>query len=292
MNQLLDQHSEGISFGVTRNEVSDDFFNRLDDIERQAKARVGYDDVKHLLKLERWCNWLYVVGLATAWVLPNPISIFFLSQSKFSRWTCLAHPILHGAYNRIADVPNRLTSNLFAKGTRRFSDWFDWILPADWVYEHNFQHHYHLGEKSDPDLVEENLEWLRNKKYPVVVKWLVVFILACSWKFIYYNSNTILENYKKKNGSSALRLNLKSMWNPAYTPARRLIFFSVLPYVCFNFIFLPSLFLLIGNTAALYVLINLVLAEILTNIHGFVMIVTNHAGDDIFRFKTKMSGKR
>lgn len=30
---------------------------------------------------------------------------------------------------------------------------------------------------------------------------------------------------------------------------------------------------------------NLFLAEVLTNIHGFVAVVTNHAGDDMYRFR-------
>lgn len=30
---------------------------------------------------------------------------------------------------------------------------------------------------------------------------------------------------------------------------------------------------------------NLFLAELLTNIHGFVAVVTNHAGDDMYRFR-------
>jgi fatty acid desaturase len=32
-------------------------------------------------------------------------------------------------------------------------------------------------------------------------------------------------------------------------------------------------------------LINLALADILTNIHGFIAVVTNHAGDDMYRFR-------
>ncbi|MEO0553177.1 MAG: fatty acid desaturase [Bacteroidota bacterium] len=292
MNQLSEQPANEIHFGLVENEAIDDFFKKLKDIEQQAKVRVGDDDIRHLLKLESWCNWLYLIGLGTAWILPNPISAFFLSQSKFCRWACLAHHVLHGAYNHIDGVPNRLTSDKFARGIRRFTDWFDWILPSDWVYEHNFQHHYHLGEKYDPDLVEENLQWLRDKKYPNSVKWFIVFILACTWKFTYYNSNTILENYKKKRGNTAQVLNLSYAWNLKYPPARRLILLSILPYFCFNFVFLPSLFLFISPTAALYVLINLVLAEVFTNLHSFIMIVTNHSGSDIFRFTTKISEKR
>lgn len=292
MSTLTKKHPKEIHFGLVENEDIDDFFKKLEDIEQQSKTLAGYDDVRHLLKIERWCNWLYIIGLGTSWILPNPISAFFLSQSKFSRWACLAHHVLHGAYNRIDGVPARLKSNKFAKGTRRFLDWFDWILPSDWVYEHNVLHHYHLGETNDPDLVEENLEWLRNKKYPDLVKWGIVFLLACTWKFTYYNSNTILENYKKKSGNTSPMLNLSYAWNLKYAPARRLILISILPYFCFNFVLLPSLFLFISPTAAFYVLINLVLAEIFTNLHSFIMIVTNHAGADIFRFSTKMSGKR
>lgn len=292
MNQLSEPYAEEVHFGLVKNEDIDDFFKELATIERQAKIRVDYQDVRHLLKLERWCNWLYIIGLGTSWIFPNPISIFCLSQAKFSRWTCMAHHVLHGAYDRIEGVPKRFKSNTFAKGMRRFSDWFDWILPSDWVYEHNVQHHYHLGETSDPDLVEENLNWLRNKKYPNVVKWVIVFVLACTWKFIYYNSNTILENYKKKTGNNSPMFNLGYAWNPKYPPGRRLILLSILPYICFNFILLPSLFLFISETAAIFVLINLVLAEILTNLHSFVMIVTNHTGSDIFRFSSKMSGRR
>eukprot|EP00957_Ditylum_brightwellii_P133105 10148888-Ditylum_brightwellii.AAC.1 len=30
---------------------------------------------------------------------------------------------------------------------------------------------------------------------------------------------------------------------------------------------------------------NLAFAELLTNAHGFVAVVTNHAGDDMYRFR-------
>ena len=36
---------------------------------------------------------------------------------------------------------------------------------------------------------------------------------------------------------------------------------------------------------------NTVLAELLTNLHSFVVIVTNHAGEDLHRFSTKMDDK-
>ena len=33
-------------------------------------------------------------------------------------------------------------------------------------------------------------------------------------------------------------------------------------------------------------LVNMLAAEVLTNIHSFVIVVPNHAGEDVYRFKT------
>ncbi|MEL7002168.1 MAG: fatty acid desaturase [Bacteroidota bacterium] len=293
MKESSPQFTMNTTIGAPKNdETMEAFFNKLDEIESQAKMRVDYNDVKHLRKLESWCNWIYLIGLGTAWVYINPISIYLISQAKFSRWTCMAHHVLHGAYDKIEGVPNRLTSRKFAKGIRRGYDWFDWIIPTEWSYEHNLLHHYHLGENSDPDQVENNLEWLREKKYPTFIKWCIVLVLACTWKFIYYNSNTILEDFKKKSGDESLQLSSKYIWNPIYPPARRLLFFSILPYLTFNFVLLPALFFVFSKSAGYNVLVSMIIAEILTNVHSFVMIVTNHAGNDIFRFEKKLSGKK
>lgn len=36
---------------------------------------------------------------------------------------------------------------------------------------------------------------------------------------------------------------------------------------------------------------NLLLAEMLTNVHGFITIVTNHAGDDLYKFDDEVKPK-
>jgi fatty acid desaturase len=54
---------------------------------------------------------------------------------------------------------------------------------------------------------------------------------------------------------------------------------------------IPGLFLLISEQAALFVLINILGAEMLTNLHSFAVIVTNHTGDDVYRFDTPLQDK-
>ena len=45
----------------------------------------------------------------------------------------------------------------------------------------------------------------------------------------------------------------------------------------------------LGTWAATSVLINSLLAEWLTNLHSFLIITTNHAGDDMYAFETPVT---
>merc|ERR1712146_126852 len=59
------------------------------------------------------------------------------------------------------------------------------------------------------------------------------------------------------------------------------------PVFIYNFILLPlPIYMLMGNYYYYNAITNLVLAELLTNFHSFLAIVTNHAGDDLYRFET------
>ena len=77
--------------------------------------------------------------------------------------------------------------------------------------------------------------------------------------------------------------------NPFYTLSE---FLTVVvgPYLLLHFFVMPLPLLFVGqylDREDMYTnaVKNLFLAEILTNIHGFVAVVTNHAGDDMYRFR-------
>ena len=80
-----------------------------------------------------------------------------------ARWLPAAHHILHGAYDKIPGVPERFTSKHFGRGRRRWIDWVDWFEPAAWAKNHNFIHHYRVGELADPDHFEHNNELIRDE---------------------------------------------------------------------------------------------------------------------------------
>jgi fatty acid desaturase len=172
--------------------------------------------------------------------------------------------------------------------------------------EHNNRHHYNLSEIHDPDLVEQNLAGLRSRQWPTALKYVQVVLAAAVWKWYYYAPNT----YKELKLASWRREGKKIPagvqpempvvidtifmgQNPFYTAVE---FLSVVlgPYLLFHFFLTPLPWYFAGQYFAGYTgaqmywnaVTNLFLADILTNLHGFLCVVTNHAGDDMYRFSS------
>lgn len=276
----------------TPNKTHKEFVRRLDELRRELRKNAGQDDIDHLMKTEWWGRAALFLGYALAWILPNPVSIFLISLGRFSRWSMMGHHICHKGYDGIPGLPPRYHSKNFAVGWRRFIDWLDWLEPQAWKAEHNVAHHYNLGETSDPDLVEENLTWLRESKIPRLFRYGIVFVLACTWKFAYYAPNTLRTlGVAKGEIHESIGLNELRWWSPFSRFGRSLWMRSYLPYGLVQFCLVPLCFYPLGWQAVGFVLLNSVLAEICTNLHAFLMIVTNHAGSDLYRFSSRVSGK-
>jgi len=266
----------------------------LDAIHKETLSRIGDQDFKHLKKMERWGQLCSLLGYGTAWIFPNPVSALLISQGSFTRWTQMTHPIVHKGYDKITNIPEKYTSKKFAQGWRRFLDWPDWITPAGWHQEHDILHHYNLGEKLDPDHLQNNMEWLRQSQIPMWLRFGIVGIFTASWKILYYTPRAHKElriSQARQNGETPPELTRKGAWSFYTKQGRALWLESILPYIGFRFILLPLLFLPLGNFAAISVLLTSILAEVFTNMHSFLVIVPNHAGDDVMMFENKGKGK-
>lgn len=289
------------------------FARDLRALRAREEALMGAQDLAHLRKLELWgrlCTWL---GYATAWLLPNPISALLISTGAFSRWTIMMHHVGHRGYDRVPGVPARYTSKVFAQGPRRFVDFMDWMVPAGWDLEHNIMHHYHTGDMGDPDLVERDVAWLRRARWPLALKYASLLYFAFTWKVLYYVPRTMRAiQYARARRAGQIGPSLeetggvatcaypydtralaqrRGTFSPFNARGRETWRRSLLPYALLRFVVLPSLFLPLGTTAALYVLINSLLAEAFTNLHTFVVIGPNHAGEDVHRFEGPMKGR-
>lgn len=275
---------------------------------RKLKAEQGDADLAHLNKMIGWSNACGAIGVASLVLPPNPITILALSTWTFSRWTMIAHHTCHGGYN---GQDERFNSRVFAVGSqlRRMADWFDWMLPEAWNVEHNNLHHYRLGELEDPDLVERNLATLRELPLPNLVKRIVVGFIAGVWKWFYYAPNTFkqlkLAEAKKAgtpidpaidpHGSLTLHMFIpafRDQGRPNGASAAEFFGKVFLPYLVGHFLLLPLPFVAAGvalGFPALPLLTNawtsLFLADVVSNLHSFIVIATNHAGNDLYRFE-------
>ncbi len=261
------------------------FAAELDDLRKRARDALGPEDAAHLRKMERWGRACAALGWATSWIAPNPLSVLLIGQARTSRWAMVAHHVLHRGYDKVPGLPKSRTSKGFARGWRRLIDWNDWIDPEAWAHEHNQLHHYRLGEDFDPDLVEVNMDWLRDASWPRPAKLAFVAAVSTTWKWSYYAPNTLrmLEANRDRKGGPTPREALRPLAQQFLRP--RFWLRCLAPYGLVNFVALPALALLLSPWAALSVLINSVLAELWTNLHAFVIITTNHAGEDLYAFE-------
>jgi fatty acid desaturase len=255
-------------------------------------------DFKHLKKLEMWGDISLVLGFALMITLMysdynmliNIIlligSSFLISVSNVSIWANVAHPILHGAYDKIEGIPEKYKKKNFAKGNRRWFDWFDWIKPEAWAYEHNIMHHYHLGEADDPDNVEKNMVWLHKAKIPMWLKYTFVYVFAATWKFTYYAPNTLRILGNKEKIANKEEPTMDYEMSPFSKNGKTLWLEYYLPYGIFKFILMPSIFLVFGTDIALIALYVMILSELFANLHSFLVIVPNHSAEDIYQFST------
>jgi len=237
------------------------------------------------------------IGFVFALMYPNPIAWFALSMYTVMQWTIIGHTTCHGGYDQI-DKTKQYNRFIFAIGPyRRFMDWFDWLLPEAWNLEHNNYHHYHLGEQSsDPNLLEYNMESFRTMKLPLIIKRFIIYIFVIpTWRWSYYASNTYKElmiyEYEKKtdtvvtNGRNTCMIykpliNNRRYWFTFGQFVRRVIG----PYFVYTYMVLPLIVWYINPTKGRNFLINTVIAEIVSNIHTFIVIAPNHSGDDVYRF--------
>ncbi len=276
---------------------SEGFARELDELRAQIAKRLSYDDFLHLVRQERWASLATTLGYATAWIAPNPISALAISLGSTARWTIVVHHVSHRSMDKIPGVPERYTSRGFAKGRRRLVDWFDWMLPEAWHHEHDTLHHHHTGELADPDLVEENVRRVRDAKLPRALKYGVVAFYALTWKLSYYAPSTfqIAKRAERRRTRRAgegddprheARADdaYLSAFDPTTADGREFWWRCVLPYGLGRFVAIPAAFSPLGPWAVFSVWANSIGAELLSNVHTFLVIAPNHAGDDVHRF--------
>lgn len=291
------------------------FSNEMRILGKELEASQGPADVSHLNKMILWSNACAAFGLLSMGLGVNLVTITALSLYTMSRWTMIAHHTCHGGYeNCHPERKGRWSRFKFGLGSswRRFNDWFDWMMPEAWNVEHNNRHHYNLSEIHDPDLVEQNMELIRKATIPLPLKYMAALGVAMTWKLYYYAPNTYKELKLAKlrkegkpipkgvNPEEPAALTSVLMGQNKFYTATEFVTHVIGPYFLIHFCLTPAVYYFLGNylteqqgldwtldgkTMFWNAVINLCWAELMTNVHSFAIIVTNHAGDDMYRFQ-------
>jgi hypothetical protein len=91
------------------------FTREIEALRQDAFQSLCHQDFRHLIKIERLGKLCSLLGFATAWIIPNPISAFLIGHGILTRWL-LMHHISHGGYDRVPGVQPGYTSKTFARG--------------------------------------------------------------------------------------------------------------------------------------------------------------------------------
>lgn len=268
----------------------------LDGLRKELELLRGPADIAQFRRWELlgWALFLSGVGLSV-WGF-NPLSPVLLALAAGSRWMILGHHLSHGALDGVAGAPKRMQPADFAQGWMRWWQWPDWLDPAAWHREHNQLHHAYTNEAADPDVVANQTQWIRDSAMPMPVRYVLIFVVAVTWRFAYYAPNTAacLENAERQRSDAKALVDLapdELPFNPLTPAGRRTWLRSWLPFAAFQFGLVPLLVLPFGVLAWQTALVHLLVAEVLTGLYTFTVIVPNHAGDDLVRWDNRARGK-
>ena len=158
--------------------------------------------------------------------------------------------------------------------------------------------------------MERNLSWLRDGDYPLILKYTIVTIFMMTWKWFYYAPNAYKElkiHQWRQSGKELPKgmdpheqCTLFHLLDPERKPLQEVVkpgevFAKVIaPMFLGRYALLPALLYAVpdvGPSLAAHAVVNLLLAELLTNAHSFMTMVTNHAGEDMYHFDDSVKPK-
>ena len=252
-------------------------------------SNLGEADLRHLYRVERWGRLSTVAGYALSWFAVNPISWLLISHGIMVRWT-VGHQLNHGGYDDVPGLPPKYHSSRFARGFRRYIDWFDWMAPDAWELEHVQIHHFYTGETTDPDLIQRNLSGVRKSRAPKLLRYLAVAASVLTWKWTYYAPQTLMYLQNQVRGEKDFR-QFTRLFDFRTSRGREFWRRCLLPFFSFRFVLVPLAFSTISRHAAACVLVNSIFAELVTNLESFCLIGPNHAAEDLRSFDDRAKGK-
>jgi len=265
-----------------------EFAEELEDVKRRAMARVGPEDVRHVVRLNRISRAFEVVGRVLGHLSPEPLTfslgVFSLFVHKQLQAAEIGHTALHGSYDKLEGA------EAFASKT------FRWDVPIDeesWRSGHNVRHHGNTNVAGkDPDIHFGGARLTAQTPHRALNLVQLPFMLgflAPNFTFLMNLHFTGLHDVFFDNGLPQ-KLDVLPDRSPAsIRSAWRKSLRKWVPYYLKNYVFFPAL----AGPMFWKVLLGNWLAETLRDLYSAATIFCGHVGDDVASYPlgTKVPSK-
>ena len=256
--------------------------NDIEGLESRRMSEVSQDDLRHTKFWERIGKCCTVSGFLLAafgspWLIP--IAALLITQGMGCR-AFVAHHTGHSAYDSLPGADKYFKRN-WGVGWRRVIDCFSWQSVDEDRVRHDI-HHEFTNTRKDPNAIKSSLKLSDALKQNPFKRELLFWSVASTWIWQYYTPSLQGVNVRTRPFNV---LNFELLETIRYWTYR------VIPYVGFHFILLPLMFAPWGTESVLKVLGTRLLADVFMNIYMFAIGVTNHVGEDLYKFKSQPESK-
>ncbi|MFT6821370.1 MAG: fatty acid desaturase, partial [Myxococcota bacterium] len=269
------------------------FGKELAALNKRVEAELGDDDVRHILKLQRFSRTMEAVGRVLIHVSPGPISfsagVLSLFVHKQLQTTEVGHTCMHGAYDRFDEIPQ-----FHRKG-------FSWDTPIDeasWHNGHNLKHHQHTNVAGkDPDIhfgpvrLTEHTPHKEHHRRQLAYTLFVLFphfTWTMNWHFSGLNDVYFGNGQPGERGVDDLDFLPDLSWE-SKKAAYKAAFRKYIPYSLKNYVFFPAL----AGPFWWKVLAGNFIAGTLRDVYTAASIYPGHVGEDVDTYEpgTRAGGK-
>lgn len=248
----------------------DDFARELDDIRREAMAKVGLEDARYITRLLWVIRGFEAAGrvllLTTPWLPTFWLGAALLGLSKCLQNMEFGHNVMHGQYDWMNDPRFEGKSH----------EWDSTCSKEDWRHFHNHMHHHYTNVHGmDRDfgygMLRLSAETPWEPRFLTQAPYAIIVALLFEWAIAIHN----MEFERLRTQREATKVRIRALW-----PNVRAKMWLQIKKDFLLWPLLGGLVSLVGGAGLwnglLAVLLGNVLANVIRNVWTFVVIFCGH----------------
>jgi len=252
------------------------FGRAVDVIRKRVEAEIGEDDVRYVVRLNRFSRSLEVAGRVLIHFSLEPVTfsagVVCLWIHKQLQTTEIGHTALHGAYDKL-------------EGAERFqSDTFTWEIPIDedsWRTGHNIRHHQYTNiARKDIDINFGTIRLTERTPHRFEHYLQLPATFLVSWPFFAWSMNMhftgMLDVYGRHGWADQYDMIETKDW-ATIKDAHIRAFRKGIPYAAKEYVLFPAL----AGPFFWKVLAGNWLSERMRDLYSAATIYCGHVGDEV-----------